>query len=464
MPDNDAKIEIKISDNKMKVIANYFPPSGGGEGLNPSDVIEKLTDAGVTVGFQHENINSMCLSERPMRNVIVASGIPPKIGEKARIIPYFDLNERRKAMERDDGSIDFRNLGEICSARKGQDLYRKVPPTIGESGKDVMGNEIPGLPGRDLKMVVGSGTEADANDENLIKASIDGEIVVNRGVVQIASVHKVDGDVDYSTGNIIFNGAIKISGAVKAGFAVEADGDVEIAGNVEDAKITSTTDVIIHGGLAGTGSGYVKSGRDVIVKFVENQTIEAERDIILNGPAYHARLIAGRAIISQGAQSLIVGGQAEAKTSIQARKFGSDAGSVTVLKVGVDPRLAEKIKLVETEIQHAKESQEKIEKSIVFLYRQKIDNNGVLPPQKVELLKQLEKTQKALPEKLKELEARRNSLFTDQEELEKAFAQADAAVYQKVKVYFGTQFISVEDKLGPSTFKMIKGDVVRVSK
>ena len=464
MSDFDAKVDIKIADNKMKVTANYFPAKGSGKDICLEDVLSKIESLGVNTGIDRENIAAICESDTPKRNIIIAKAIPPQQGEKARIIPYFDVNERRKALEKENGSVDFHELGEISSTTKGQELYRKVPPTIGSPGKDVLGNELPGLPGKDLKIVLGRGTELDENDPNLIRASNDGEIIVSKGVVQISEVHKIDGDVDYSTGNVKFNGFVKINGTVKSGFKIEAEGDIEISGNVEDAEVIGGNDIIILGGFIGNGEGFIHAKRDVILKFIENQHIEADRDIVINGPAYHSNLQAGRSIISQGGKSVIVGGQSEAKISIEAKRFGSGAAAATVLKVGVDPKLAERIINVEESIQQTKESGEKIEKSIVFLYRQKIDNKGKLPPEKQALLEKLEKTKEAIPNKLKALEEALQKIQAEQKEVDKASAAADSAVYPKVKIYFGQQWMSVEDKLGPSIFQMIKGEVVRLSK
>jgi len=460
----DAKIEFRVSDNKMKVVANYVPARGTGKDVSVDEALAQLESMGVTTGILRDRIALLCGSDRPMRNVVVAEGIPPQKGEKARIISYFEINKRRRAVEREDGSVDFHDLGEIASAKAGQELYRKVPPTTGEPGKDVFGNEIPGLPGKDLRIVLGRGTELDKDDPNLVRASYDGEIIVNKGIVQISKVHKVDGDVDFSTGNVKFSGSVKIKGTVKSGFKVEAEGDIEIGGNVENAEIIGINDVIIHGGFTGNGDGRVSAGRDVILKFVENQKIEAERDIIISGPSYHAHLKAGRSILSQGAQSVIVGGESEAKISIEARKLGSEAGAKTVLRVGVDPKLFDMLKQVEDEISMTKESQEKIEKSVVFLYRQKIDNNGVLPPDKQKLLDELEKTKDNLPLKLKMLEEKKERLLSEQEELGNAYISADVGVYPKVRIYFGQQWMSVDDTLGPSTFKLVKGEIARISK
>ncbi len=447
----------------MRVTANYLPARGSGEDLNSDDVMAKLEAMNVRVGVKDDVVRTICLSENPMRNIIIAEGIPPSMGEKARIETYFELNERRHAAEKDDGSMDFRDLGEISSAREGQELYRKIPPTVGEPGKDIHGNSIPGLLGRDLKLVLGPGTVFAQNDENLVLAEADGEILVNNGIITISSIHKVDGDVDYSTGNLKFNGTIKINGSVKAGFKIEAEGDIEIQGNVEDAEIYSGNDVIINGGFSGTGEGKISAGRDVILKFIENQSVEAGRDIIISGPSYHATLQAGNTIMSKGPKSVIVGGNSEAKNKIEANKIGSDAGASTVLKVGVDPKLAQKMNDISDEIQQTQESLDKVQKTVVFLYKTKIDNNNTLPPDKLKLLEKLEQTKDSLPKKIEQLEEKRSSLLQEQKELDEATVTANLAVYSKVKVYFGQQFMALDDKMGPSVFRMFKGDIIRSS-
>jgi len=400
MTNNNSNLDIKIADNKLKVSADYTPVQDDGNNYNAEEILARLESKGVNTGIKHDVIKIICESKKPFKNIVLAEAIPPQVGEKARIESYFDINRHRKAHKREGGSVDFRDLGEICSAKKGQKLYYKTAPTIGEPGMDVCGNKIPGIPGRDIKIVVGSGTEFDENDHNLVRASYDGEIMLKNGIIHISGIHKVNGDVDFSTGNIKFNGSVKIKGSVKAGFKVEAAGDIEISGHVEDSVVVGGNDIKIIGGYVGNGGGKVVAGRDVHVKFVENQYIEAKRDIIIHGEAYHSRLRAGQSIITNGGKGTIVGGQSEATTSVEAKRFGSVTAAPTVIKVGIDPRLTERMKEVEDEIEQTKESQEKLEKSIVLLYRYKIDNNGKLPPRKNNLLINLEKAKKMIPDKL----------------------------------------------------------------
>ena len=464
MLDKNADIVITVADKNFKALGNYVPAQGSGKPLTPADIMHKLEEKGVTAGISQETIQKVCESTKPVRNVFLAAAILPVPGEKAHIETYFEFSSQNKAHLREDGSVDFRNLGEIPSATVGQQLYRRISPKLGDPGFDVMGNEIPAIYGKDLKLSIGTGTKIDDNESDLVVASQDGEILVKKGVVHVSQIHTINGDVDFSTGNVKFNGSVKIQGSVKAGFSVTAAGDIEIGENLEDSEIVGDNDVIIHGGLVGSGQGHVQAKRDVIVKFVENQKIDAGRDILVSGEVFHAILRAGRSVVATGPSSMIVGGQCEAKTSVEANKFGSEACTATTITVGTDPKLAENRKNVENEIAQSHEAKEKLEQSIVFLYRQKIDSNNILPPEKQQLLTKLEEAKKALPEKLSILETRLSEYIKQQGDVDKATATASIAVYPKVRVYIGSQFQAVDDTLGPSIFKITKGEIVRHSK
>ena len=464
MQNIDASVRIKVTDNKLRVIANYTPSHGEGKYLAADDVMQQVESMGINTGIKSEVIENMCKSTRLMPSIVIAEGVKPQVGEKARIETYVDLNRESKALEREDGSIDFKNLGEICSAVADQDLYRKIPPTIGTQGVNVYGEEIPGLSGKDLKIVTGHGTAIDKNDPNLIKAAISGEIQVIKGILQVSDIHQINGDVNYKSGNVKFNGNVKIDGNVISGFKVEATGNVEIRGNIEDAEVIAGNDAIIIGGFTGTGAGTVQAGRDVFVKFIENQIINAGRDIFINGESYHARLSAGRSISAKGNKSAIVGGQCEAKISVEASRFGSVACPKTIIKVGIDPKLAGRIANIEAEIEKTQASQEELEKSIVFLYKIKIDGKGKLPPDKAAILKKLESAKKSLPVKLKSLESTKEELLKEQKELEKVYAISRSGVFPKVQVHIGNQWVAIEDNLGPSQFRLVNGEMVRLSK
>jgi uncharacterized protein (DUF342 family) len=464
MADSDAEITINTTSNNLKATADYFPAQGQGVSLTMELVKAKLAEQGITTGINEDGIRYICECIRPLKAFVLAEAIPPGTGENARIEQYVTISKRTKAIEREDGSVDFKELGEITSVSKGQPLFRRIPPTRGTPGRDIKGNEIPGLMGKNIKIVLGNGTVFDKQNPDLVVAANEGELILKNGILHVSEIHEVKEDVDYSTGNLKFLGSIRIKGTVRSGFSVEAGGSIQINGNIEDATVIAGNDVTVLGGFAGTGQGVVKAGRDVFIKFVENQRVEAGRDIILNGISYHSYLLAGRSVLAKTGKGTVVGGCSEARHSVEAVRFGSVACVPTEIKVGIDPTLIERLKLLDEEIDQVQKSSEKLEQSVIFLYKMKIDRNGELPPDKAELLAKLETARKGIPEKLEELKKNRESMIIEQSDVESAFASADAGVYPKVKVYIGHQWILNDDNLGPSMFKLFEGDVIRLSK
>jgi uncharacterized protein len=464
MKENVARLELKVTKNKKRVLADFTPVPGAENDLTYDQIIIKLQMLGVRVGLDEDKIRAICESDKPLRNIVIAECIYPEMGEKARLEYFVDINARRKAVVQNDGSIDFRDLGEISSASTDQALYRKVPPTIGKPGKNVLGKEIPGLLGKDLTINTGVGTEIDADDPNLVRASRDGEILLTNGIVQISDVFNVIGNVDYSTGNLQFNGAVKVNGDVNSGFKIEADGDVEIRGFVENAEVISGNDVIIHGGFSGMGDGIVKAKRDVIAKYVENQTIHADRDIIISGHSYHSNLTAGRSVIVTGSQSAIVGGECKAETGVNSNRLGSINGTKTVIKVGYNKEISDRLFQSEKEIARIEEEKHKLGQNIENLSRLKLVKKGILPPDKMEQLEAMEVEFNDMYDILRELKSTKDELEEKQNELNNAKVLANTAAFQNVHVYYGLQYLTVKNNLGPSIFKLSKSEIIRLSK
>ena len=69
-------------------------------------------------------------------------------------------------------------------------------------------------------------------DDIRIVATIPGRPVLEKGVVSVAPVLTIPGDVDADTGNIRFDGDVIIRGSVREGLKVVAGRDIIIGGVV----------------------------------------------------------------------------------------------------------------------------------------------------------------------------------------------------------------------------------------
>jgi uncharacterized protein (DUF342 family) len=159
-------------------------------------------------------------------------------------------------------------------------------------------------------------------------------------------------DVGLATGNVYFEGDVAISGDVASGMRVVATGNVHISGTVEAAYIESAGDIVIAQGVIGRGevlmadgsvsptAAYLKAGRTVQARFLNNVFVEAGESVEIAEAVTHCHVRAfGEVVV--GAESAkhgqIIGGRTKARDSIQAQALGSQGGVKTHIEVGADP-------------------------------------------------------------------------------------------------------------------------------
>lgn len=204
----------------------------------------------VRYGIQHDIVKR--ISSNPeeyfFSRVPVAIGNEPVHGVDGYVVMAMDLDEDRKPLEKEDGKVDYKDLVRLNNVFKGQLICQAVPPVPGQKGRAVTGDEIPCRPGKDARFKIGKNVLLDQT-ETAMYAAIDGLVTLtDKGKINVFPVYEVNGDVDYSTGNIDFVGTVVIRGNVLTGFSVKSAGDIRVVGGVEGAELTAGGSVEITGG------------------------------------------------------------------------------------------------------------------------------------------------------------------------------------------------------------------------
>jgi uncharacterized protein (DUF342 family) len=153
--------------------------------------------------------------------------------------------------------------------------------------------------------------------------------------IDIEPVYIVEGNVDFSEGNIIgFVGKVIIQGDVKPKFSVVAEGDIEIHGSIEDATVRSTNgNVMVAGSIINRTEGAVGAKNTVQCNICTNANIKAHR-ILIEKEAMNSELVAEVEILAEGTPGTIIGGRVEANQFIRVNTIGSDRGVPTQILVG----------------------------------------------------------------------------------------------------------------------------------
>lgn len=440
--DTKHRLKIIVAQDSMSASVMFRMPPSEDSPYTLDELMSEINKLGIVYGIDNEAIEAALENIEINKPIKIASGLIPEKGIDAKFEFHFDTSDKHRPKEGTDGHIDYHDLSFIQNTAEGFVLVTKTPPLHGKPGKNLLGKEIQGPPGRDIPFKSGSNTVV-SDDGLQLMSTANGAIICQHGTVAVQDVLVIRGDVDFSVGNIDCSGSVKVGGNVKAGFNLKVAGDLEIAGNVEDATIECKGNVLIKGGFFG-GAGYIKADGSITVKFAEGQRMESGDDINIGGEIINCNLIAGKNVVISGRRGKIVGGDVKAGTEIRAAVLGSDAGTATHLMVGYDPELMEQLQRVTSEIKRLNDDQQRIKEALYALYRLQAD--GKLPAEKKTALDKLETFMKEIPENLKKLESRKIEIEKKFEKFSEARIIAEEIIYPGVRASFGIVYREVTEE------------------
>ncbi len=441
----------------MTAMMVISPPEPGEPTVTVEEIREALEQKGVRYGIDEEVIVRAVAEKTYNTPLKVAGGRSPQKGDNARFEYFFDIDFQGTPQEDKEGRIDYREINSIQNVEKGAILARKIPPTEGVSGIGVDGKEIPAPRGRNFSFKYGANTHL-SSDGNELFASASGAIVYSRGVIAIKDVLVIDGDVDFSVGNIDCHGSVKIKGNIQPGFKLNVGGNLEVGGNVHDCVITCQGNVLIKGGCIGKGEGIIRAEGDVIMKFAEDLKILSGGSVSVGGELLNCFVTAREKVQVKGRKGKIIGGEVKAGREIRAAVLGSDAGTVTLLMVAFNCELMKEYQTIVHEIARLASDEQRVKKSLYDLYRLQMD--GKLSQKKREVLKQLENFQKSVPAEMNTLKRRKSEIEEKLQEYSDAVIIAEEVIYPGVEAYFGIVHRQVTEVRRRCSLSLVGNQVV----
>jgi hypothetical protein len=336
----------------------YFSAAGPRSELNWDGLSKALEAKRVRYGLRDDEIKK--LIEKPITGDkaatrLIALGVPSQAGVDAHIEYTFNPEKQAGAFL-SDGSIDLRERNEVVGVKEEQLLARISPASRGNSGVDLAGKEILGQAGKEQIFKAEKNVRIEYGADNAPRrfyAKVDGHVEVKGKVVSVHPVVYINGDVDYSLGNIESGKDVYIDGSVLSGFSIKAGGSVMVGGTVESgATIHAERDVVVSQGIVGNNTRVVALGT-VKAKYVQNSTVMARGDITIGSYLHSAHVRAGGWVrVRDGGGergASIVGGETFGARGVEARRLGSGSTDQTLVGIGPDPVIAaELVKLEKT--------------------------------------------------------------------------------------------------------------------
>lgn len=390
---------------------------------------------------------------------VIASGDKPVDGADGYMEWLYDLEAKEKRpMEREDGTVNYKEVTSINNIRKGQIIAKRIPAKEGQDGRAVTGEVLFAKSGKEARFKLGKNVVTDP-EQSAIYAAIDGVVVkTDRDKINVFPVYEVNGDVDFNVGNINFVGTVVIRGNVHPGFQIKASGDIRVTGGVEAAELEAEGSIEISAGILGQNKGYVKAGKNIKSSFIQDGNVEAGEDIVVSQSIMHSTIRAGKTVICQGTKGLIVGGTIQAGEKVVARTIGNAMSTATVIEVGVLPELRNKLIQLRAQIRAQMENLDKTEKALTLL--DQLAAAGQLTPERLGMRIKLGHTKKQAADDLAFMKEETLVIEKSLEDTDKAQVIVGSMVYGGTKIVIGRYTRFIKDPTSRSCFKIDNGDIV----
>lgn len=342
----DAKLTVTVAKDKMSAklqIESAF----GGEQPSVDDVKAACREAGVRFGIKRSRVEAILertfnASPGEIFEAKIAFGKLPKHGKNAYFKPLIELfsEKLRQPLEKEGGKVDLRDLGEIETVKPGQQIYQKFPLTEGTPGMNVLGEELPPSPGKDMILEATQGTVIDPTNPDVLLAAREGLARVIDSRMEVDNVYSLP-ELTPKQGHVKFNGSVVISGDVSPEMKIIATGDVIIGGFVESALVRCQGELTVIGGASGKllepeqaerqYNCLLESGNRVNIAFANQIDIRAKRDVFAHKQLSHCNIVAASLKVGQGEKpnGKLIGGKLMLSKALEVGHLGAPAGADT---------------------------------------------------------------------------------------------------------------------------------------
>ena len=329
----DAQCCIHISRDKMIAWLMLFPPVGEKGTLRVEEIGKEMQKCQVTSGVESDVIVRIIQNKPYFELLPVAIGTPPVEGTDGSIQEHYERSLPFEVKIDENGVADYRASNYVYQIMQGDVICDITHAVEGQAGLRIDGSIAEPKKVKDVKIPKGANTEITEDGLQLV-AKIDGNLEYKNGVFQICPVLLVPGDVDYTVGNIDFNGDVHVQGDVRENFSVRASGAIMIDGLVEAATIDAGGDLLITRGVGGDNRALIRSKGTIRAKYLENCVVYAKEsvyaDCIMN-----SQVFSDNSINVCSGRGSVIGGALTATERVQARMIGAQSGRRTDITLGV---------------------------------------------------------------------------------------------------------------------------------
>lgn len=439
---------ILIAANQLSVAVNLFAPQNENGQIMFSKIKSELINAGIKTEIQDEVIKSAVVQfnndKIPVSGIVVSVGADNQKGKDG----WFELLCGDKLNNESKGKFDGKIDGII--SLKQDDLIGAIHmPLNGKDGMDVFGKIIPAEHGKKYEISLGENVYTKEKIIISIYSSIDGFLNIKSNIISVTELLTIYEDIDYRCGNIIGYGSIKVLGNVMNGYYLNLKNNIDVGGYVGDSELVAGNNIKILGGFMGAGSGKIKAGGNIDVKFVQDQQIYCRGSLNFIREIVHSKIYVKDNITGKGNHASIIGGYTVAGKGIEIYSCGNEYGLNTIIEAGYDYEIKDILLRNRTKINELKKELKKIDKDIFGYTEMKRLNEAMYKK-----LKLLADRHKEIIDDMKKLNDENKELIQAVRKYSGAYVKILNTIYPGTKITINRKSFLVKEKLFSKTFQL----------
>ena len=466
----DAKVKVVVSIDMLSASLHITSAKGGND-IASADVLNALNDKKIDLSLVNKKRivglvrKSKVIEPGETIEVIVARGIPPKQGVDTSFKCLLENTTDRKPQVRDDGTLDYYDLGEILCVDEGCQLMRKYPPKPAIMGRSVTGLELNARKHKTFNFKKGKGTQVSPTDPDVLISSIKGQPIIRERGVAIDKIYRVK-NVDLRTGHIDYDGTVIVHGDVVSGMKIKVTGDIQIFGMVENACIESDGNIDIKLGAVGrTGDTVTENRMEISCKgnlsasYLENVDVNVQGNVLVKSRISNCELKAGEQVIvgnRDQEKSGIVGGHVSAGSMIRTEVLGSPGCALTHVELAYKTDVFEQL--------------EGIKKTIVMYNELLMSKLGVMMKLSKKQTEEAKQSLNMLKEETEEIKKKTKELIRQQVEIEQDLGVVSLSKiivrkesYPGVTIKIKDKELKIKSECGLGEFFLLNGEIQNTS-
>lgn len=335
-------IEVRVDENSTSA-SLYIPAREDADAIELDDVLALVRDKRleITDAVRARLADIIADFKREPRRLeqVFTEAIPAQNGDDAYFewVPELDPTVPRVMAPAvsDDEPVDFYNLSTLIRVKAGDHVAVFHEATPGVGGRDIYGRVIEPRPGKASDITLDS--TLTRHPDGAITANIGGSLEIKYNTLRVSRMLDIKGCVDFSTGNIAFDGSIHVHDAVRDRFEVSATEDVIVDGLIEAATISAGRNCVIRRGMAARHLGQIRIEGNAEAGFLNNVSGHVRGDLIVRREIVCCELIVGGSLVMP--DGVLLGGSVTVMKRARVGVLGSEGGAPTFLSLGESPLL-----------------------------------------------------------------------------------------------------------------------------